>query len=390
MPFDADLIVLGGGCAGLSLALRLAELGEDCPRTLIIEQRTHYTNDRTWCFWDDCCARIQPLVQHRWQKVRIRAGRRSVTVNCGATPYQMLSSGTFYAAALAKISQNPRIELLMDASVFAPPSKHAGLWHVETDTALYRGGTVIDTRPAAGGPRRGDAMLWQSFYGCEMECDDRVFDAGCADLMNFATGHTTDIRFAYILPVSANRALVEATVFGPDPLDRSALSNDLNAALARCANGSGFRILREENGVLPMGTATLKVDPDPSYLRAGVNWGGARASTGYAFQRIQRWADDCARRLAGGQPPVGHPPDSWLLRGMDHLFLSVLRTRSAAAPDLFLSMFENVDAARLIRFLGDGGTLLDRVMIASVLPVLPFLREIPAALHRSARLREAT
>ncbi len=47
-----DLVIIGGGCAGLSLAYQLSQFGENCPKTLIIEERELYTNDRTWCFWD--------------------------------------------------------------------------------------------------------------------------------------------------------------------------------------------------------------------------------------------------------------------------------------------------------------------------------------------------
>jgi len=385
---DADLIILGGGCAGLSLAMRLAELGPNCPRTLIIEERSHYTNDRTWCFWDDGSTRIRPLVQHRWQNMKIQAAGRSVTVNCGATPYQMLPSDAFYAAAIERIAENERIQLLMDASVLAPSYKREGKWPIETSQGLYRASMVIDTRPVKKASR-GAAILWQSFYGREIECEDAVFNPTCTDLMNFDDGNATNIRFSYVLPVSPYRALIETTVFGPDPLGQPALSSDLSTAVARYVNGVGFRILREENGVLPMGTATAKANPDVTYVRAGVNWGGARASTGYAFQRIQRWADVCAKQLGEGKFPIGHEPDPLLLRGMDHLFLSVLHTRSAAAPAMFLSMFEKVDPARIIRFLSDGGTLLDRAIVASVLPVIPFMKEIPSAFLRSARLREA-
>jgi lycopene beta-cyclase len=385
---DADLIILGGGCAGLSLAMRLAELGPNCPRTFIIEERTHYTNDRTWCFWDDGSTRIRPLVQHRWQNMKIQAAGRSVTVNCGAAAYQMLPSDVFYAAAIEQIAANHRIQLFTDASVLAPSYKRAGKWQIETSQALYRASMVIDTRPVKKATR-GAAILWQSFYGREISCEDAVFDSTCAELMNFVDSNATDIRFAYVLPVSPHRALIETTVFGPDPLSRPALSSDLSTAIARYVNGAGFRILREENGVLPMGTATAKANIDVTYVRAGVNWGGARASTGYAFQRIQRWADVCAKQLGEGKLPIGHEPDSLLLRGMDHLFLSVLRTRSAAAPAMFLSMFEKVDPGRIIRFLSDGGTLLDRAIVASVLPVITFMKEIPIAFMRSARLREA-
>ena len=388
MQSDADLIILGGGCAGLSLAMRLAELGPNCPRALIIEERTHYTNDRTWCFWDDGSTRIRPLVQHRWQNMKIQAEGRSVTVDCGAKPYQMLPADVFYAAAIEQISKNKRIQLIMDAFVLALPYKRSGKWQIETSQARHQASIVIDTRPVKKATR-GAAILWQSFYGREIECEDAVFNPTCTDLMNFDDGNATNIRFSYVLPVSPYRALIETTVFGPDPLGQPALSSDLSTAVARYVNGVGFRILREENGVLPMGTATAKANPDVTYVRAGVNWGGARASTGYAFQRIQRWADVCAKQLGKGKFPIGHKPDPLLLRGMDHLFLSVLHTRSAAAPAMFLSMFEKVDPARIIRFLSNGGTLLDRAIVASVLPVIPFMKEIPSAFLRSARLREA-
>jgi lycopene beta-cyclase len=388
VQYEADLIILGGGCAGLSLATRLAELGPSCPRTIIVEARALYSNDRTWCFWDEGASRIGSLVRHRWQKMKIQAEGRSVTVSCGATPYQMLPADVFYAAAMERIATNDRIRLLMETSAFAPPTKLQDTWHIDTSRAPCRAGMVIDTRPI-NKASRGAAILWQSFCGREIDCDDAVFDPTCTDLMNFSDGNARDIRFAYVLPVSPHRALIETTIFGPDPLSRPVLSNDLNSVIGRYLKGAGFRLRREEYGVLPMGTATAKADPDVTYVRAGVTGGGARASTGYAFQRIQRWADLCAKRLGEGKLPIGHEPDPLLLRAMDHLFLSVLRTRSAAAPAMFLSMFEKVDPARVIRFLSDGGTLLDRAMIACVLPVIPFMTEIPNAFLRSARLREA-
>ena len=57
-----DLVILGGGCAGLSLAMRLAKLGEQCPQTIIVEPRERYVNDRTWGFWGTPSAQLNPLV----------------------------------------------------------------------------------------------------------------------------------------------------------------------------------------------------------------------------------------------------------------------------------------------------------------------------------------
>jgi lycopene beta-cyclase len=162
MDTDVDLIILGGGCSGLSLAMRLAELGPECPRTVMIERRAAYANDRTWCFWDDGSPRIRPLVRHQWQAVRVRAGRQSVTVDCGARPYQMLQADTFYDDAIARVARNDRIRLVLNTPVAASPDKRAGRWRVETSKAAYSAGVVVDTRPVRSAVR-GAALLCQSF-----------------------------------------------------------------------------------------------------------------------------------------------------------------------------------------------------------------------------------
>jgi len=115
---------------------------------------------------------------------------------------------------------------------------------------------------------------------------------------------------------------------------------------------------------------------EESYVRVGLHAGAARASTGYAFQRIQRWAVLCAAQLAKGAPPVPHRRDPVLLRWMDYLFLRVLKRRPEMAPLLFVSVFKNAKASRLIRFLNDNGTLFDCVAIVGALPARPFISEI--------------
>jgi lycopene beta-cyclase len=388
MAFETDLLILGGGCAGLSLAMRLAELGENCPRTRIIEPRRNYVHDRTWCFWDDGSARLAPLIEHRWRKLTVRAGGRSANVDCGETRYCLLPADVFYAAALKAIATNDRIELVMDTTASTSRGGAHDGWQIGTNRGACAAKMVVDTRPDHDRAAR-DAVLWQSFVGFEIECAHAMFDSSSADLMNFRVSHADDIRFVYILPVSNRRALIEVTVFGRFPQGRAALLGELDDAIELATGGDGFEVLRWEHGALPMGHMQVPVEPDRSFVRVGLTSGGARASTGYAFQRIQRWADRCARSLAGGAGLIGHAPDPALLRGMDRLFLCVLRTQPAAAPEMFLSMFQNVRADRIIRFLSDQGTLRDYVAVASALPLVPFLKEIPAAFLQTPRLQVA-
>jgi len=45
-----DLAILGGGCAGLSLARELAA-NQVKRSVIVIEPRQAYEDDRSWCFW---------------------------------------------------------------------------------------------------------------------------------------------------------------------------------------------------------------------------------------------------------------------------------------------------------------------------------------------------
>ena len=81
-----ELVILGGGCAGLSLSMALAVHGGRCPRTLVIESRTEYANDRTWCYWKDPSVPAPYQVQHRWQSMRVAHAGQSVLLDCGSQP----------------------------------------------------------------------------------------------------------------------------------------------------------------------------------------------------------------------------------------------------------------------------------------------------------------
>ena len=379
MQSQYDVVILGGGCSGLSLAVRLAELGPRCPQTLILEQRTAYTNDRTWCFWDDGATRHLPLIQHRWPTLTVQSNVGQATIDCGKTPYQLIPAEAFYQDSVERLTVCPSTTLQLGAQLTGEPSRAGHYWRIETTDGSCLASSVIDTRPS-GPPIQGAATLWQSFSGQEIECDTAVFDPNTINLMDFSTADPFRILFTYVLPVSTHRALVEVTQFGPEPLTGPSLAHDLSDAISRRVRGASYRTLRAEEGILPMGLQSVRKPTEPNYIKVGLTAGAARPCTGYAFQRIQRWADSCAKRLGEGHPAIGHPADPLLLRAMDHLFLSVLRAHPEKAPDIFLSLFANTQSDRMIRFLSGRGRLADYWNVIGALPILPFLQQVPQAL----------
>lgn len=382
---DYDVLIIGGGCAGLSLARRLAAQGAQAPRTLVLERRTRYADDRTWCFWDDGSMGLSHIASCWWTNMMVKTQGSSVRFHCEETPYHQLGSARFYDDALGAIRASDRVEIATGSEICGEPQKDAGIWRVETKSSSISARLVVDTRPSRP-VVRGGAKLWQSFYGREIDCDADVFDPSCVELMDFAPASLDRIQFTYVLPVSPNRALIETTVFDVDPCGPSDLGLELDKAVALRTLGHAFRVRREENGVLPMGAPRTCPNGDSSYVFAGLDAGGARPSSGYAFRRIQLWAQECAVAIRNGKRLVPHAKDPILLRLMDSLFLSVLRNRPDCAPELFLSMFRKADTKRMIRFMSDGGGLIDYGGVASALPAGLFLAQIPPSLFDAFRV----
>ena len=382
-----DLVVLGGGCAGLSLSMALAAQGGRCPQTLVIESRAGYTNDRTWCYWKDVSAPEVYPTQHRWQTMRVANGGQNVSLDCGTTPYQMLAAQDFYAAAQAAVDQQPNMALRLGTSVIGEPSRSGGLWNMRTSSGNVTARSVVDTRPSRL-PQLDGATLWQSFYRHEIECSTSVFDPLSLDLMNFLAPDSRDVAFVYVLPVTPTRALIELTVFGATPLSPLELRARLDIAVARRVGAAPFAILRSEHGILPMGLNEAPLSADKSFVKVGVMAGGARPSTGYAFQRIQRWAGECADALLNTGQPVGHPFDPLPLRVMDQIFLDVLRAEPNRGGAIFYSLFSGADPARVIRFLSGTAGFGDSLAVGAAMPVLPFLKAALAMTRRLGRIRE--
>jgi lycopene beta-cyclase len=376
MVHQSDLIILGGGCAGLSLGMNLANYGEACPRTIILEGRHHYTNDRTWCFWGGFGSDSEKLASHRWESFSITTSKDHIARNCEENPYLMVAAEDFYRQAQEVIAQSPRIKLKMDNTVSGEVLKKEGLWHVETPTGVYAAPMIVDTRPQVALADDSQPLLWQSFLGEEMITEQDLFDPGCVELMDFSESSAGRILFLYVLPFSKRKALVEATVFGPEPLKKEDLEDSFGLLVKKRLNGLPYSPGRREHGILPMGAPLEKQQKDPGYILAGLMAGAARPSSGYAFQRIWRWSKECAIALIRGCPPLSHPEDPPIIRSMDTLFLQVLYSRPDLAPALFFSLFSKVDPVRVARFMSDRASLSDCLIIMSSLPPVPFLSEL--------------
>lgn len=374
---DADLAIIGGGCAGLSLAMRLARHANGAPRTVIIEPRDTYTNDRTWAFWHDASALegFDEMIALRWHRWQVSAGGTKL-VHQSDRPYVAIAASTFYRGARKIIEHQDQMTLNLGTRVNRLVSRDDHV-ELETSSGTLRTAWVVDTRPPSIGQFEHTTLL-QVFSGAEVMTERPVFDAGTVGLMTDMSVDKDGFVFTYTLPYSPTHALVEATRFAARPMAMAQLDADLDAAIDRLS--SAAVIGRRERGVLPMGLPTLSPRQLASRIvHGGAGAGACRPATGYAFLRIQRWAAACADRIREGQQPLAHPVDPGWIRFMDTLFLRVLRHRPELAPELFLALARTVSPERFVRFLSDEASPIDIAKVISALPPTPFLHMLFAA-----------
>ena len=373
---DAELVILGAGCAGLSLAARLARSARGGHRgaghdVIVVDPRTDYTDDRSWCFWRPEYHDLAGLVSHTWPGWRFSDEAGMVAHHrVDGLRYHYVRGSDFYSRARERIAASPRVRV--HSGVRAGGIRaDAGVVRVQTDHGELVARQVIDTRP-----RPSDALLYQSFSGVEIESEHPLpFDSAEVGLMDAMASDSEGMRFRYTLPFGEHRALVEWTRFGASPVPIDTLAGELDAELDRLGL-SGARVIRREHGVLGMGGARPGPVPIAGVHLAGVGGGALRAASGYGFLRIQNWARMCAARLERGDPAVGHPPEPWLRRSMDRLFLQAVRADPERTPEYFMALARGVSAPSLVRFLSDGAHPDDYARLIAALPTLPFIQQL--------------
>lgn len=373
-----EIAILGGGCAGLSLAMRLADVGPSAPSTVILEKNANYINDKTWCFWDEGDPELKSWVDHSWFNFEIKNGINSFTKCCEGNPYLMLSGESFYKHAIAKIASNKQlITLLKNQEIFEVAKKENQIWSITTNKGTYTAEKIVDTRPSN---KISDqkSLLWQSFIGYEVESDLDLFDAKTFVLMDFDTTFKQGLGFIYLLPFSEKRALIEYTVFSEKAISADCLREYIKPGLLNYLKNDDYKTLRIEYGKLPMGNQKIQRSNDPSYIYAGLYAGAARPSSGYAFQRIQKWAKECSNDLITNQTLIAPKIDSTILATMDDIFLNVLQSNPKSSISLFFNLFSNCKTITVIRFLSDHASIRDFLSIIMSMPKLLFLKELPA------------
>jgi lycopene beta-cyclase len=367
-----DIVFAGAGLSALSLAVRLAAL-PDPPRMLLVDPRTRFPHDRTWCYWQLRENPFDPAITHRWHQWSVSTKSKSTTAHSGNTPYVRIPSDRFYHEALQKLSSCPQATLLQGVSVDSIESKsdHAVL-HL-SDGQNITAAWAFDSRP----PQDSSAPWRQIFRGLELHSPEANLDPATVRLMDFQSAGPDGIRFFYVLPLDRNTALVEDTWLIPNGQTPTFTDEAiLHYAKAHLCS-AGWQIRHREEGNLPMGlppSASSAVKTKNRIIPWGTPAGAVRASSGYAFSRIQRASETMTQYWSQHHrpdPAVTH--ESPLLAWMDRVFLRVMARHPERVPEFFSRMFDRVPPEALVRFLESEPRPADILQVMRALPPAPFL-----------------
>ena len=355
------LVILGDGCAALSLAQHADQLSE-YQITVVRPEGAPPERDHIWGLWKipgaDHTAGLERASWHRWSIV---TNRGEAILQSDVRPYMALNRLS-WTGACRDIAARAGV-----AITSTMPDRESGYW--------------LDTRPAAV----PEGMMLQHFIGQEIVCDDAVFDPGTAILMDFRTDQSQGMHFIYLLPFSEREALVESTLFSPTRCGDDFYRTAIETYLRNIIGVSHYQVSREEKGTIPLGILPRR---DPSITGLGGNGGAIRPSSGYAFVFIQKQVKALVASLRQGRVEVTVPHravDLW----MDAVLLSVLRHWPEQAPQLFLAMARALSGEEFARFLSGEASWRLRAKVVMAMPKLPFIRGLLRLMVRSHAAKPA-
>jgi lycopene beta-cyclase len=371
-----DVLILGAGCAGTSLAHHLESMGFG-GEIRLCDSRSAFNREQRWCTWADVPESMSHLVRRSWDSWSVVTDSEELVKTSASVRYSEIYAPDFFSDFHGRWKEGSgRTRLHLNETVTDIRSDGEGVT-VATNRGEWRAGLVFDARFRADARKPSSTEgLHQSFLGWNVEFPRAVFDPGKVVLMDFRVPAAQGLNFIYILPYSETRALVESTCFTEKAIPWHQHIENVQGYLASNF-GDDYWIEAEESGSLPMVVrSSTEIESNGRLFRIGAGGDGIRPSSGYAFHRIQRSTRAIAEMLCstGEVKDVSVAPDRYRL--LDSVFLDVLRGDLGDAKNLFASMFRYVDADSLARFMLDSGSLQDDLRVISSLPKSPFVSAV--------------
>lgn len=382
MEESYDYIIVGAGCAGLSLLMRLMDEESFAEkRVLLIDGQSPVRNDRTWCFWEKEKGYFEPLIYKKWKDLSFVDNDQPISLDLGPYYYKMIRGVDFYTACFERIQRYSNIEWWQEKVENITRVEAGYTFRLSGRTVLLKANYVFNSVLLAGDLKPGPSLV-QHFKGWVIETPSIRFDPEKAILMDFSVKQRNlPAVFVYVLPLSPTQALVEYTVFS----EKILREEEYDRALADYINNNlrlqAYSIIHSELGSIPMTSFRF-----PQY-KEGVHYigsisGQTKASTGYTFQCIQKQAAGIANALKTETLSLQRHKKLSRFDYYDGILLQVLSKQQMKGNDVFRRLFERLPAWLIFRFLDNETSFNEDIRLMNSMPWRIF---IPAAIREFIR-----
>ena len=351
---EFDYIIVGGGCAGLSLAYELEIHQKLKNKTLaIIEPRTEYKRDKIWSFWKVIDHNFDDCVKKSWEEFSINSPTETNHLKCDYYPYQSIDSGLFYKKTITKLKENKNISFFKNIK------------DINQNKSF-----IFNSVPSQETNKNN---LWQHFCGVEIKTKDKIFDDEIINLMDFNCEQRDNVHFFYTLPFEKDWALVETTWLSK--MNDNSLKdydNQIKNYIEQNLKIKNYEIVYKEEGAIPLFYPLN--NKEKNEINIGTAGGMTRLSTGYTFLNIQEHSKYIRMNLENIQSTKKYDLGKKYYF-LDKVFLRVLEKHPEKMSSIFSNMF-SASSDTVIKFLSNKSNFLQDLLIILKMPKLTFIKSI--------------
>ena len=367
-----DYIITGSGASGLMLAYRMAKDSFfDNASILIIDKEKKTSNDRTWCFWENDKGEWDDLVYKSWNKILFDSRPYKKTIPLQSYTYKMIRSAKFYEKLWNFIETKNNISFIKANVTSISDTEEAAF--VETSTGQYRAVKLLNSVDLDQKHTHQEEypVLLQHFTGWFIKTKKNIFDDSVATFMDFTVDQKMNTRFMYVLPVSANKALFEYTLFSKDVLSKEEYERELQKYL-ELNSITEYTIIEKEKGIIPMTSFKFWQDNSKNILNIGTVGGWTKASTGYTFKNTSKKTIQLIAFLKTENDFTNFRKKTrfWFY---DLLMLDVLANHNHLGSNLFSTLFKRNSLKNVFRFLDEETSFIEDLRIMLSMPPLRFI-----------------
>jgi lycopene beta-cyclase len=383
-----DFIICGTGCSGLLMAHALNRSSIlSGKRVLLIDNRVNPCQDNTFGFWYRGENEFDSIVVNNWNKLMIANQSISIPIKLQEYRYNMINGSVLFQSIIKKLSNNPNI--VFDRATVNSIYEYNEEAIVETENNKYPGNFIFNSTPpdyTKISLHPEYLTLWQHFNGWEITTENVSFDTDTATFMDFRIEQGPNMRFAYVLPVSGNRALIEIIAFDIHPGDTLSFDELLKNYISQTLKIDCYTINYTESGMIPMTEYPFKRREDQHIFNIGLRGGMVSMATGYGFTRIQKEINQMVSNLEKyGNPIVIKSIWRKRFRLYDNTLLDVLSKNRLKGNILFADFFRKNNPERILRFLDEETNLIEELVIFSKVNISIFLKATASTLIRALR-----